>query len=87
MTAAELKQKIKESMINHLKTKGYPDMTYDAIAAEIPRLWDKLSDEGLLKDLIARGFKFEHFRQIALQKKADCETMDAVNNFFKRGPQ
>ena len=80
----EAMKKIKESMVEHLKTKGYPDMTRDAIQAEMPRLWDKLIDEGLLTEMINRGLKFEQFQQIALQKQYEADTMEEVSKFFRR---
>jgi hypothetical protein len=80
----DIKQKIKESMLAHLKTKGYPDMTRDAIMAEVPRLWDKLNDENLLNGLIEKGLTFERFSGIALKKKFDADTMEEVAKFFRR---
>lgn len=78
------KQKIKEVMVAQLKTQGYPDMSRDAILAEVPRLWDKLNDEGLLTEAIQQGLTFEIFRRIALQKKHDIETIEEVAKFFRR---
>lgn len=81
-----LKQKIKDTMQEHLKAKGWPDnLSYDSIVAELPAMWDKLNDKGLLTDLIARGFRFEQFRELALRKKMEQETMDEVMSFFSRG--
>ena len=80
----EAMQKIKDSMLEYLKNRGYPDMTRDAIVVELPRLWDKLNDEGLLTEMINRGFKFEQFQQIALQKKYEYDTMEEVAKFFRR---
>ncbi|HBI01875.1 MAG TPA: hypothetical protein DDY18_09670 [Flavobacterium sp.] len=82
----ELKQKIKNSMQEHLKAKGWPDnLDYNGIIQELPAMWDKLEKEGLLKDLIARGFTYANFTAIALQKKMEQETMDEVMSFFTRG--
>lgn len=82
----ELKQKIKSSMQEHLRAKGWPDsLDYNGIIVELPAMWDKLEKEGLLTDLVARGFRFEHFRDIALNKKMEQETMDEVMSFFNRG--
>lgn len=86
MITPELMLKIKESMIEHLKTHGYPDMSRDAILSQVPAMWDKLNSEGLLEEPIKQGFTFDHFYAIANQRKMDFDTMEEVARFFRRGP-
>jgi hypothetical protein len=79
---AKLKEEIRQSMLEHLKTKGYPDMSSDQIMGEITSLWQKLSTEGLLVEPIKQGFTYQHFVNIALQSKHNQDTMDEVARFF-----
>ena len=82
----ELKEKIRTSMMEHLKAKGWPDnLDNNGIVRELSALWDKLAKEGLLTDLVTRGFTFQHFHAIALDKKFQVETMEEMMAFFRRG--
>lgn len=80
---AKNKEEIRQSMLEHLKTKGYPDMTRDQIVAELPSLWQKLAAEGLLEEPIREGLTYQHFVNIALQSKHNQDTMDEVARFFR----
>lgn len=79
------KEEIRQSMLEHLKTKGYPDITRDQIMAEITNLWQKLAAEGLLVEAIKEGLTYQHFVNIALQKKHQYDTMEEVAKFFRQG--
>lgn len=82
----QLMESIKKSMLDHLRSKGWPDlMTNDQIIQEIPSLWQKLSSEGLLVEPIKQGLTYQHFLNIALHKKNQHETMEEVAAFFRRG--
>lgn len=76
----ELRKKIHASMKEHLESKGWPDISDDAVMQEVPALWMKLLSEGLLETFIKRGFTLEHFIQIALQKKQDIAIMEWLEN-------
>ena len=80
---AKNKEEIRQSMLEHLKTKGYPDMSGDQIAQELPAMWQKLSREGLLVEPIKEGMTYQHFVNIALQVKHQFETMEEVAKFFR----
>ena len=79
------KEQIRQSMLEHLKTKGYPDMTRDQIMGEVTNLWQKLAAEGLLVEAIQAGLTYQHFINIALQKKHQYDTMEEVAKFFRQG--
>lgn len=79
------KEEIRQSMLAHLIIKGYPDMTRDQIMGEITNLWQKLAAEGLLVDAISEGLTYQHFVNIALQKKHQYDTMEEVAKFFRQG--
>ncbi len=79
----ELKEKIKKSMNDHLVSKGYPDITNDQILAELPVLWKKLSDEGLLEEPIKQGMTYQHFVNIAIHKRNQMEAMEEVARHFR----
>ncbi len=76
----DLKDKIHDSMGEHLTSKGWPDMTDDQIVQELPALWSKFSEEGHLDTLIKRGFTYEMFVKIALHEKGKCEPIDIVRS-------
>lgn len=77
------KEEIRQSMLEHLKTKGYPDMTNDQILGELTNLWQKLAAEGLLVEPIREGLTYQLFVNIALQKKHEFDTMEEVARFFR----
>lgn len=76
------KEEIRQSMLEHLKTKGYPNMGRDQIVEELAPMWNKLLTEGLLEGPIKEGMTFEHFVNIALQKKYEFDTLEEVQRYF-----
>ena len=80
----ELKNKIKASMLAHLQSKGYPDnLNNNQVMQELPTLWTKLVSEGLLTELIEKGFTYRDFESIANQEKQKADTMELMASFFK----
>lgn len=57
----DLQKKLKNAMLEHLKTKGYPNMTLDQIMNELKPMWIKLEESGLLP----YGVNFNNFVQSA----------------------
>lgn len=46
----EFKRRVKDCMVQHLKTKGWPDnITNEEIMIELKPMWIKLEEAGLLK--------------------------------------
>lgn len=69
-----LKTKIHNSMKHWLVLNGWPDkLTNDQIIANLPNIWKKLESEGLLKDLIAKGFSYGQFVRIAINSKQTAD--------------
>lgn len=56
-----LKEQIKKVMLDHLKSKGYPNMSTDSILQECRPMWIKIEEAGLKQ----RGWTFQQFGQIA----------------------
>jgi hypothetical protein len=56
-----LKEKIKKVMLEHLKSKGYPNMTPEQIMRELKPMWVKLEE----LNLIQPGWNFTQFCMIA----------------------
>lgn len=56
-----LKEKIKKVMLEHLKSKGYPNMTPEQIMRELKPMWVKLEE----LNLIQSGWNFTQFCMIA----------------------
>lgn len=80
----ELKQKIHKSMMELLTACGYPsNLNNDQIIEKLPNLWKKLEGEGLLTTLVARGFNYRHFVEIALQSKTSVEAREQMEAFFR----
>lgn len=79
----ELKEKIKKSMLDHLTSKGYPDISNAQIINELPELWKKLAADGLLEEPLKQGLTYQHFVNIALQKRQECEIMEEVARHFR----
>jgi hypothetical protein len=55
------------------------------IIQELPNLWTKLESEGLLKEANAKGFHFPQFRNVAVQKLQEFDTLQQIKDFFSRG--
>lgn len=61
MSDQDKKAQIRQVMIAHLKSKGYPNMTSKEILAELKPMWVKLGNLGLLH----AGWTYEQFVEIA----------------------
>lgn len=87
-TTKEQKARIRQVMIEHLKAKGYPNMTSKEILAELKPIWVKLGTMGLLSP----NWKFGDFIQIAeaeehyanLRQALKQEVADHFVRFKKR---
>ena len=58
---SELKEQIKKVMLEHLETKGYPNMEDMEIMRELKPMWIKIEEAGLVQP----GMGFEAFRDQA----------------------
>jgi hypothetical protein len=82
----DLKEKIKASMMEYLTAHGYPNIPNQQIIQMLPELWKKLANEGLLVGVIARGFQYDHFVNIAVHKMNEVETLEQIMKHFRREP-
>lgn len=81
----ELKQKIHAYMKELLVACGWPErVNNDQIISMLPNLWKKLEGEGLLTTLVARGFDFRQFVDIALQARAKADALAHMESFFRK---
>lgn len=80
---SETKEKIKKSMLEHLNSVGYPNISNVDIINQLPHLWNKLSRENLLDELVAKGFTYEMFTNIAIAKYNEFQVMEEVASFFR----
>jgi len=81
----QLKQKILASMKEYLTAHGWPEkVNDDQIIQNLPNIWKKLEAEGLLTDLVTKGLNYRIFVEIALQTRAKCDAMRAMNIHFRR---
>lgn len=68
-----------------LTARGWPDnMSNDQIIQHLPDLWKKLEAEGHLATLVARGFNYSQFVQLALNSRAKADAMEHMAQFFRR---
>lgn len=82
---SEQKAKIRAVMIDHLKSKGYPNMTSAEILAELKPMWKKLGVLGLLH----KDWKYDEFVQIAHAEEHFANMKEALkeelmNHFIKK---
>lgn len=63
------RSRIRQSMMEHLESVGWTQGDNDLFIDELPNLWEKLMNEGLLREAMLRGFTYYHFCKIARQKK------------------
>ena len=78
----EQKEKIKQSMLAHLKSKGYPNINNNQIVQELPALWNKLSKEGLIDEFVKKGFSYQLFVQAALGQRQKAEFFQNIKDKF-----
>lgn len=79
------KAQIRKVMIDHLKSKGYPNMTSAEILAELKPMWTKLGTLGLLHP----GWTYDQFVEIAHAEEHFANMKDALkeelmNHFVKK---
>lgn len=85
MDNTEKKTKIRAVMIDHLKSKGYPNMTSKAILAELKPMWTKLGTMGLLhpdwtyKQFVDLAHAEEHYANLQAALKEEL-----LNHFSKK---
>lgn len=79
----ESKEKITQSMLAYLSTRGYPNLDINQILAELPNLWNKLSSEGLLDEHVKKGLTYQAFCDIARQKAVEALMMQDFQNFMR----
>lgn len=87
MKPSEQKVKIKKLMIDHLKSKGYPNMTSKAILAELKPMWIMLEEAGLVNS----NWKYTQFVNIA-EAQAHYQNLkeamsDELSTLFKKRPR
>lgn len=78
----EIKQKIKKSMMDHLKSVGYPDISSDKIINELPNLWNKLTKENLVQEFTKDGFTYKVFVKAALTQKEKWDQINRMKAMF-----
>lgn len=64
MTDAERKAACRQVMFSHLEERGYPNIDESAILDELPAMWEKLTNAGLMPE----GFYYADFERLALGK-------------------
>lgn len=79
------KAKIRKVMIDHLKSKGYPNMTSKDILEELKPMWNKLGSLGLLH----QNWTYGQFVEIAHAEEHYSNLREALkeelmNHFAKR---
>ena len=74
MRIDELREKVKNSMIEHLQTVGYPNMEVDDVLQELKPMWVKLENEGLIQS----GMNFRTFQEWAVQKAMEAQITDHI---------
>jgi hypothetical protein len=76
MTPEERKAGIRKVILDHLKSKGYPNMTRPEIVCELPEMWEKLDAAGL----ILSGWYYADFEALVLNKCLQAQMAE----LFKR---
>jgi len=74
MRIQELREKVKQSMLDHLQTVGYPDMEIDDVLQELKPMWVKLESEGLIQP----GMSFKAFQSWAVQRAMEAQISDHI---------
>jgi hypothetical protein len=78
------KEQLEKVMLDHLKAMGYPkSLLNEQIMEELPQLWNKLQESGLLKE----GMTYEGFYEeahTAYQMSQFQNFFDALRGKYKR---
>ena len=64
------------------------DLRPDQIMALLPTFWKTLESQGLLKDIVSKGFGYAQFVNCAQQQRLKADLMEKLNidfnNIFRR---
>ncbi len=69
MVSAEVKEQIKQTMLDELTYHGWKKGDNEKIMELLPKLWKRLCMDGLMTDFIRAGFNYAHFVKIAKTQK------------------
>jgi hypothetical protein len=87
MDRVELINKCRSVMVEHLESKGYPNMSRHAVLKELLPMWKKLDEHGLVEQVKALGCSFQQFQDLAnrvAQEQSIMEQFEQVGNIFKK---
>ncbi len=66
MTKIEKYLKANKLINDHLETKGYPNITDEAVFEEIPYMYALMVDEGIIED--KKQYPIQHFEKVVKQQ-------------------
>ena len=75
---SDLKERCRKVIVDHLTTKGYPNMTRQGMLREVKNMWNALDEAGLMPELKAEGHTYESFAGRALAKAQEAAFDDFV---------
>ena len=79
----ETKANIRTAILEHLKTKGWPNrFNGDQVIQELPILWTLLENKGLLKELTSKGFTYKHFINSAIKARHRQQMREEISRRF-----
>ena len=75
MTDQELKLKVRTSMNQYLKIKGWPGRltVNELLQHHLQEMWKKLDSEGFVEPLKAKGHTYHRFIETAIRKAREAE--------------
>ena len=84
METKELIEKVRKSIEEYLKQVGWTQGNDQIILKELPNLWRKLETDGLMEEIKKKGMTYQHFVNVAHQKKQESDLMEAIRADIER---
>jgi hypothetical protein len=82
MTIEQYRTALTTVILDHLAPLGYPNLTEEQILAEIPKLWELITE----KNLVLPGMSYEGFVASAMEQAAFSKLMGQMERLRERGP-
>lgn len=87
MQTAELKEKCRAVILEHLKTKGYPNLTRRGIINELKPMWLKLEDLGLTEHLKEAGWTYQKYVDTATKAAQEAAIFEHLGQIIRINPR
>lgn len=87
MEVSELKEKCRKIIVDHLTSKGYPNLSRRGILNELQPMWIKMEEAGLMEDIKALGWTYQKYHDRAIKVVQESAIFEALGKFVRANPR